>query len=228
MLAALMQAEGLMFVFRWVHFFFGVVWIGMLYYFNFVQGPFFNETDGATKSNATQKLVPRALWWFRYGALYTLISGLVILSYKAHLLGPQFMATSYGINITVGAVLGIIMAANVWFVIWPSQKVVIQNATQVAQGGQALPNAAAMAARAGLASRHNVLFSLPMLFFMGAASHLQYEILSLTGFYAIMAIIIALEVNALKGKMGPLTTVTGVIHSGVGLTALFVALLAFL
>ena len=62
---AIFNADGVLFLFRWLHIFFGVIWIGLLYYFNFVQGAFFAETDAATKSNAIQKLVPRALWWFR-------------------------------------------------------------------------------------------------------------------------------------------------------------------
>ncbi|MGE0764338.1 MAG: urate hydroxylase PuuD [Bdellovibrionales bacterium] len=227
MIASLLNVEGLMFIMRWLHFFFGVVWIGHLYYFNFVQGAFFNETDASTKSNAIQKLVPRALWWFRYGALWTFLTGLIILSYKGHQLGPDFLNTSYGLNILIGSTLGILMAANVWFVIWPNQKIVIQSATQAAQGGQALPNAAAAGAKAGLASRHNVLFSLPMLFFMGAASHLQYQVTSAGAFLGLsMVVIAALEFNALKGKMGPLATVKGVIHCGVALTALFVAFAA--
>ena len=84
MFSALFSLEGLMFGMRWLHFFFGVMWIGHLYYFNFVQGSFFNETDAATKSNAIQKLVPRALWWFRWGAFWTLTTGLIIIGYKGH------------------------------------------------------------------------------------------------------------------------------------------------
>jgi uncharacterized membrane protein len=228
MLTALANLDGFMFILRWLHFFFGVVWIGHLYYFNFVQGPFFNETDASTKSNATQKLVPRALWWFRWGAFWTLATGLVYLSVKGQQMGGEFLNTSYGLNIMTGAVLGILMAANVWFVIWPNQKVVIQSATQVAQGGQPIAEAAARAARAGVASRTNVLFSIPMLFFMGAASHLGYQVTNATVYLVVaMAIILGLEVNALKGKMGPMTTIKGVITSGFALTALFVLLLAF-
>ena len=115
------------------------------------------------------------------------------------------------------------MASNVWFVIWPAQKVVIQSATQVAKGGQAIAEAAARGAKAALASRTNTLFSIPMLFFMGAASHLQYQVTSSSNYLvAALVLSLALEVNALKGKMGPMATVKGVIVSGFVLTAIFV------
>jgi uncharacterized membrane protein len=224
MLEALGSHEGAMFVLRWLHFFFGVAWIGLLYYFNFVQGAFFSETDAPTKSNAIQKLVPRALWWFRWSALWTLVTGLLILGSRWGQAGSEFLNTSYGLNIFTGAVLGILMASNVWMIIWPNQKVVIQSATQAAQGGQALPNAASAGAKAGLASRTNVLFSIPMLFFMGAASHLQFEVTNPFAYLVISGVImLVLEGNAIKGKMGPMTTVKGVITSGFVLTAIFVA-----
>src|ERR1044072_3444032 len=98
---AIFSVEGLTFLLRWLHFFFGVIWIGHLYYFNFVQGAFFAETDAATKSNAIQKLVPRALWWFRYGALYTMATGALMLLLKAHMQGSAgalALASSYWIN----------------------------------------------------------------------------------------------------------------------------------
>src|SRR4051794_20545 len=168
---ALFSLDGLMFLLRWLHFFFGVTWIGHLYYFNFVQGSFFAETDAATKSGAIQKLVPRALWWFRWGAMFTLITGVAYLGLRDNQLAHNWH-NAYGVSILTGAAFAVVMWANVWFVIWPNQKIVIQSATQAASGGVALPNAAAAGARAGVASRTNVLFSIPMLFFMGAASHL--------------------------------------------------------
>jgi uncharacterized membrane protein len=76
---AIFSMDGVLFLLRWFHFFFGIIWIGLLYYFNFVQGPFFTEIDAATKGTAVQKLVPRALWWFRFGAMYTFIMGLFTL-----------------------------------------------------------------------------------------------------------------------------------------------------
>lgn len=220
---ALFSFDGMLFVSRWLHFFFGIIWIGILYYFNFVQGAFFAETDAATKSNATQKLVPRALWWFRWGAMFTLITGLIILMARGHRDGAAIYATSWGISILTGFLYGFFMWFNVWFVIWPNQKIVIQSATQAASGGQPLPNAAAAGARAGCASRHNVLFSIPMLFMMGAASHLPIQISETAnlGLLAVVLLVLVglLELNALKGKTGPITSIKGVIHMGFLLAA---------
>jgi uncharacterized membrane protein len=230
---ALFSLDGLLFVLRWLHFVFGVTWIGLLYYFNFVQGAFFAETDAATKSGAIQKLVPRALWWFRYAALYTVVTGILYLGLKGHLAGSfEIFASSWGINITIGMVLGLIMASNVWFIIWPNQKIVIQSATQAASGGQALPNAAAAGAKAGLASRTNTLFSIPLLFFMGAASHLPIAIGPNANFMVlgiVMAVIIgAIELNAIKGKTGPITSIKGVIHCGFALALVMYFAMEFL
>src|SRR3954469_25086301 len=118
---ALFSMEGFVFLMRWLHFFFGITWIGHLYYFNFVQGPFFGETDAATKSNAIQKLVPRALWWFRWGAMFTLLTGLLILGTRGHRDGMGIFMTSWGVCIMTGFAMGALMWANVWFVIWPNQ-----------------------------------------------------------------------------------------------------------
>src|SRR4051794_19731025 len=105
---AILQHEGLIFLFRWLHLFFGVIWIGLLYYFNFVQGAFMAEADAAAKSTVTQKLVPRALWWFRWGAAFTLLTGLLYLGDRIGNIGPAvFFHTSYGTAITLGAILGI-------------------------------------------------------------------------------------------------------------------------
>lgn len=215
---ALLNLDGLLFLLRWFHLFFGIIWIGHLYYFNFVQGAFFSETDPTTKSNAIQKLVPRALWWFRWGAMFTFFTGMAYLAVKGHRDGFEIFLTSWGICILTGTTLGSLMWANVWFIIWPNQKVVIESATQVAKGAAALPHAATAAARALLASRTNVLFSIPMLFFMGAASHLPFSVdleahLEILGL-VLFAFFFAIELNAIKGKLGPLTTIRGVMTCG--------------
>jgi uncharacterized membrane protein len=129
-------------------------------------------------------------------------------------------------RILTGGALGTLMWANVWFVIWPAQRdYVIKNALQVAAGGQAIPEAAAKGALAGRMSRTNTLFSIPMLFFMGSARHLDtihngsndviYWLLAL-------AVILAVELNALvgvsAGRQKYLSTVSGTIHAGLGLT----------
>lgn len=220
---ALFNTEGVLFLIRWIHFIFGIIWIGMLYYFNYVQGEFFKEIDAGVKNVAISKLVPRALWWFRWGAMITFLSGISLIMGTLHTGVP--LASSWALLIFIGSALGTLMWFNVWFVIWPAQKVVIASATQVLSGGAALPDAAAKGARALQASRTNVLFSLPMLFFMGAARHLMLQRDFSQVHFGIVAVAIGLvllilEVNALAGKkLGPLTTVRGVIHSGVLLTA---------
>jgi uncharacterized membrane protein len=215
------------YLFRFIHFFAGIVWIGILYYFNFVQTEFFKETDAAAKSSAISKLVPRALWWFRYGALFTFISGVMLMA---------FLGAAVNFYILVGMLLGTLMFLNVWLIIWPAQKIVIASNDQVAGGGEALPDAAGALGKAGLASRTNTLFSLPMLFFMGASSHLggngralmSTENASMIGLIVCVLIILALQFNAIKGKTGPMTSVVGVIHCGLGLAAVLLLSLQFL
>src|SRR5262247_4023760 len=172
----LMSEDGLLFLLRWIHFLAGITWIGLLYYFNLVQVPFFAETDAPVRTGAIQKLVPRALWWFRWGAMITFLTGwLYILHVAFARYGGlrEFAATAYGWKIFFGGMLGSVMWFNVWFIIWPGQQVVMASAAAVAGGGQAIPEAAARGARAGVASRTNTMLSIPMLFFMGAASHLS-------------------------------------------------------
>lgn len=170
---ALFNKIGVEFLARWVHFLAGVTWIGLLYYFNFVQGAYFNEADPAARSDATQKLVPRALWWFRWGAALTFLSGITMIGLFSSDLKGAFWSDPEWVLVLVGALLGTVMFLNVWGVIWPNQKIVIANAKAVA-GGAAPDPAAAGAARKGFcASRTNTLFSIPMLFFMGAGPHLS-------------------------------------------------------
>ena len=213
---ALFSTTGLLFLLRWIHFLAGVTWIGLLYYFNFVQGPFFAEADATTRSNATQKLVPRALWWFRWGAMLTFLSGLAILAARS----PRW-SDPWGITILTGAAFGTLMFLNVWLVIWPKQKVVIASAVAAASGGQANPAAPAAARRAFLASRTNVVMSFPMLFFMGAATHFTLNPARNAGLWGILllAILALLEVNVLAGTTGPtkkpIETVRGVIVTGI-------------
>ena len=226
---ALFTQEGLVMILRWVHFFAGVAWIGHLYYLNFVQGAFMPEVDAGVKNNVFAKLVPKVMFWFRYGALFTFLSGVAMLAIAGHELKSDFFQTPYGIYIYTGALLGTIMFLNVWFVIWPRQKILIANGQTVLAGGAANPEAAKVAPEALLASRTNVLFSIPMLFFMGACRHLGLNIPE--GFSpgavlgVVTLIILALELNALKGKLGPMTTVRGVIHCGVGLLVVLYALI---
>ena len=210
---ALLAENSLAFLTRWIHLLAGVTWIGLLYYFNFIQGEYFKEADGGAKSNVIQLLVPRARWWFRWGAMFTFLSGLYLI-YLKHLTGMGIM---------IGATMGIIMFLNVWLIIWPNQKIVIASAKQVAGGGEALPGAAAALGKAGLASRTNTLFSVPMLFFMASSVHLgqiqtsihEASAASLVIVYGLIAV---LALNGVVGKTGPFTSVKGVIGSGFLLT----------
>lgn len=226
---ALFTQEGLIMILRWIHFFAGVAWIGHLYYFNFVQGAFMPEVDANVKNNVFVKLVPRAMWWFRWGAMGTFLSGIAMLAIVGKELAGDFFQTPYGIYIYPGALLGTIMFLNVWLIIWPKQKILIANATTVMGGGAANPEAAKVGPQALLASRTNVMFSIPLLFFMGASRHLSLTIPEGFSPFAVLAVvtllILLLELNAIKGKLGPLTTVRGVIHCGLGLLVILYGLI---
>lgn len=222
---------GVMFVFRWLHVYFGIIWIGLLYYFNFVQGAFMAETDANAKSQVLQKLAPRALWWFRYGALFTFLTGFVLLTYRSHIdvkNGASIMASSYWINILTGSLMATLMFLNVWGIIWRKQKIMIANAVNMAAGKPADPAAAPAAAKATLASRTNVLLSVPMLFFMLSASHLNYSVdesSNVGAYWAVILILIgAIEVNGIVGKTGPITSIKGVITGGFLLTLAIVVI----
>jgi uncharacterized membrane protein len=223
----LFSETGWLFLLRWIHFLAGITWIGLLYYFNLVQVPFFGETEAPVRVGAQQKLLPRALWWFRWGAMVTFIVGWLMLLHTASRGG--FFGGSYGWTILLGGILGSVMWANVWFVIWPKNQIVIQNAIDTGAGKPANPAAAPAGARGGLASRTNVLMSIPMLFFMGAASHLANLPIPRSGavFWIVALIIVALvEANALYGKPGqgaakPLATIKGTLWAGFILTAVF-------
>jgi len=228
------------FLLRWFHFMAGITWIGILYYFNFIQTPFFGtDLGGEAKGAMTRGLVPNALWWFRWGAMFTFATGVLILLMKLGHDGIP-LSSSYMTRILTGGLMGTLMWANVWFVIWPAQQVVIANANNVAGGGQADPAAAARAARAGLASRTNTLLSIPMLFFMAAASH--YLSLGaavdvgggqLTLYWIVALVVIAVfEAGALMGPglptQKPLASVKGTIHAGFAATIVLFAAQYFL
>ena len=112
---------------RYVHFLAGITWIGMLYFFNFVQTPAFAEVSDATRSEAMRTITWRALWWFRFGALLTFLSGVWILGAQK-LLGERFddfWTTPNGLSILIGTLFATTMFLNVWLVIWPAQQIVI-------------------------------------------------------------------------------------------------------
>jgi uncharacterized membrane protein len=233
--------EGWYVLLRWFHVLAGITWIGILYYFNFLQTPYFGtELGGQARSPMVRGLVPNALWWFRWGAMFTFITGLLILLTKwGH--DNVGLSSGYMTLILTGALMGILMWFNVWFVIWPAQQVVIANAENVAGGGEADPAAAGRGARAGVASRTNTLFSIPMLFYMVAAANFPSLVsglatgqASLTGYWVCALIaIFAVEANALVGSgtatQKPLSSVSGTIHAGAILTiVLYVLMMVFL
>ncbi|MFM7061172.1 MAG: hypothetical protein ACKOZL_08325, partial [Actinomycetes bacterium] len=162
---------GLEYLTRYAHVVFGVAWIGLLYYFNFVQVPAFAEMEAAARNNAIDKLASRALWWFRWAAVATVVSGILILWAQKRLSGGEYFKSPAGIAIATGILLALTMFVNVWGIIWRNQKVVIANARNVQAGGEADPAAAGAGRKALLASRQNVIYSLPMLAFMVGTSH---------------------------------------------------------
>ena len=145
--------------FQWLHVFFGITWIGLLYYFNFVQTPVMPTVPAELKPGVTKYIAPKALFFFRWGAAFTVLTGLIL----AYLYGEEkalLLNDSSNRLIGIGMWLALIMAFNVWFIIWPAQKKVLGLV-------EADDAAKAAAARRGLiASRTNVLLSIPMLLAM--------------------------------------------------------------
>lgn len=160
--SAMAHAATVELLFRWGHFLAGVIWIGLLYYFNFVQVAFLKAVTPESKAEAFKHLVPRALLWFRYAALATWLFG-------AAMLGPHFddafLLRGEHAPIGMGAWLGTIMFLNVWLLIWPNQKKVLG---LVGASAEEKTRAARVAF---LTSRTNTMLSIPMLFFMAASSH---------------------------------------------------------
>jgi uncharacterized membrane protein len=229
--------EGLDLLARLLHIIAGITWIGLLYYFNFVQAPFFAATEDAVKGAATRQLVPRALAWFRYAALVTFLAGVTLLLIRLEVGGADFVfGSAYGFAVLTGGILGTLMFLNVWGVIWPNQKIVIASAEAVAGGGSPDPGAADATRKALLASRTNVVFSFPMLLFMAISGHGQFLLRQAssgekTTYWLIFAgLLILIEANALVGLTGamkkPLEKVGSVIWSGVVLTVVLYLMLA--
>ncbi|OUR74954.1 antitermination protein NusG [Colwellia psychrerythraea] len=199
---------------RWGHLLFGMTWIGLLYYFNFIQGGYFKSATPEGLADGKAKLAPAALWWFRWGAMFTFLTGLVLLVSVHHLK----VMNDY---IIVGATMGTLMFLNVWLIIWPNQKIAL---------GMVEGDAATAGAKALLASRTNTLFSAPMAFFMLAGPHYAGYGMGVgsMAMWITLAIVGVLEVNAVVGKQGPMTTVRGVIVSSLVLTLIIVGILAFM
>ena len=188
--------------FRSLHVLFGIAWIGLLYYFNFVQAEYVKIADPDAKADVFKKLAPNALWWFRWAALFTFLTGVILL---------HQIYVRIGTEIILGATMGTIMMLNVWGIIWRNQKIVL---------GMKDGDAAAAGAKAGLASRTNTLFSVPMLMYMVYSVHggnVGMGI-SMNALYLGLAIIFAIEANAIWGKMIPaIASVRAVIISSFAL-----------
>jgi uncharacterized membrane protein len=162
---------GLSEAFRISHVVAAVMWMGLLWFFNFVQTPAYAEMDGAARNNAFDKLTWRALWWFRWAAAATVAFGLLIIAVNPDGYKRDFWKSTPGVTLLIGILFGLTMLYNVWMVIWPAQQKVIANARNVQAGGEADPNAPAAARAGAMASRQNTIFSLPLLVFMVGAAH---------------------------------------------------------
>ncbi len=159
----------------WLHVLAGITWIGLLYYFNFVQVPALGEAvsdeGGPGGAGITKYVAPRALWWFRWGALVTWLSGAAYLAHTGQFVAAFTLGltsdpvNTYALTIGIGAWLGTIMLFNVWVLIWPNQKKVLgiveASADEIAKAKNI----------AFLASRSNTLMSIPMVMSMVGAHH---------------------------------------------------------
>lgn len=187
---------------RWVHVLAGIIWIGLLYFFNFVNVPFQGVLEKELKPKVNPPLLLRALWWFRWAAMVTMVIGWTLLFYKYSTLrlwfGSEGQLSSMALWILFGGILGTIMWFNVWFVIWPSQKKIIG----FLKSGQTPPEMAVYAKRALIFSRTNCYLSGPMLFAMSAPNHFgPISLLAVLGVVAVGMGTIWLLIQ-LSGKVG--------------------------
>jgi len=202
--------------FRSFHILFGIAWIGLLYYFNFVQTEYVKVADPDAKADVMKKLAPNALWWFRWAAFFTFLTGLILI---------HQITARIGTEIILGVTMGTIMMLNVWGIIWRNQKIVL---------GMKDGDVATAAAKAGLASRTNTLFSVPMLMYMVYSAHAPGSYLVLEDWSSLsliigLAIIFVIEANAIWGKMLPaIASVRAVITSSFVLAIIFKLITDFL
>jgi len=201
---------GLQFLARWLHVLVGIAWIGLLYFFNFVQTPSYAELGAGARNEAFDKLTWRALWWFRWAAMATFLMGVVLLGiYTSD--NSDYLTKFPGPSILTGILLGVTMLANVWMVIWPNQQIVIASVRNQLAGGEADPAQPAAAKKAARASRANTFFSIAMLWFMVFTSHFSANYADFAGelnnvaiYYVLVLVLWAfVEANAL-GLIGGL------------------------
>ena len=191
---------------RWMHVIAGITWLGHLYFFNFVNVPLQAALDDAGKKAVNPKLMPRALWWFRWGAMITLFAGLWLFT-QLYMYTPgvgfgpsNLMMDAQGITdrawwIIIGMTLGTIMWFNVWFIIMPAQRKILRGTASAEE----LP---AIRRRAYLTSRINTYLSGPMLFGMLSASH--YSSINIVTLLVFTVIAVGLIAHAImfSGKVG--------------------------
>ncbi|MCG8358718.1 MAG: urate hydroxylase PuuD [Kiloniellales bacterium] len=158
------------FLFRWLHVLSGVMWIGLLWYFNFVQIPNMPKIPDEQKPAIGKVIAPAALWWFRWGAMATIVTGLILAMLNGYLVEAVLLGLTDGVPkhtaIGIGMWLGTIMWFNVWFVIWPNQK----RALGIVEADA--DTKAKSARTAMLFSRTNTMLSIPMLFAMVSAQNI--------------------------------------------------------
>lgn len=162
-----MSAE-VLFGVRWVHFVAGITWIGLLYWFNLVNVPFQRVLDASVKPQVNPPLLLRSLAWFRHSAWVTVLAGLVLI-WGLYWSRGDFVSTNSGKTILTGAILGVVMLLNVWRLIWPNQRRILN---ALAAGERPDPT---WARTALYASRTNFALSFPMLAFMAGATHLALD-----------------------------------------------------
>jgi uncharacterized membrane protein len=163
------------FIFRWLHVLFGILWIGILYYFNFVQIPSMPKIPDEQKPAVTKVIAPEALWYFRWAAMGTIVTGLILAFLLDYLLSALTLGVVGGFDpyttlIGIGMWLGAIMWFNVWFVIWPNQQKALNIDNKFPDLTKEQKAAAGRIAM--LFSRTNFMLSVPMLFCMVARGHL--------------------------------------------------------
>jgi len=176
---------------RWIHFVAGIIWIGLLYFFNLVNVPSMKVIDAAARPAVVTTLLPRALAWFRHSAWVTVLAGLVLI-YQLYWQKGDIVTSNSAKTIFSGMILGLIMLINVWGLIWPNQKKII---AATAKGEKPDPQ---WGKTALLASRTNFILSFPMLFFMGGSSHFPMDwggIIIVGGIAAAIAAAIVLRVQ---------------------------------
>jgi uncharacterized membrane protein len=158
------------FFFRWLHVLSGVMWIGLLWYFNFVQIPNMPKIPDEQKPAIGKVIAPAALWWFRWGAMATIVTGLILAFMNGYIWDALALGLTDGVPkhtmIGIGMWLGAYMWFNVWFIIWPNQKIALGMVEATAEAK------AAAGRTAMLFSRTNTLLSIPMLFAMVSAQNL--------------------------------------------------------